>query len=143
LCAVGIGSVLVPFAAAVDDHQTRNADYLVERGAAVLLKQDDALATNLQGVLRDLLGHPARRLSMAEAARSLAKPDAAERIADIILEEAGTRDSGLGTRQQQEQEQKHMQADDSNGVARSAAAPLPPSPESRVPSPAASTGGVA
>nr|CCP39267.1 undecaprenyldiphospho-muramoylpentapeptide beta-N-acetylglucosaminyltransferase [Xanthomonas translucens pv. translucens DSM 18974] len=153
LCAVGIGSVLVPFAAAVDDHQTRNADYLVERGAAVLLKQDDALATNLQGVLRDLLGHPARRLSMAEAARSLAKPDAAERIADIILEEAGTRDSGLdgagtrdsglGTRQQQEQEQKHMQADDSNGVARSAAAPLPPSPESRVPSPAASTGGAA
>ncbi|WP_305119751.1 glycosyltransferase, partial [Xanthomonas graminis] len=153
LCAVGIGSVLVPFAAAVDDHQTRNADYLVERGAAVLLKQDDALATNLQGVLRDLLGNPARRLSMAEAARSLAKPDAAERIADIILEEAGTRDSGLdgagtrdsglGTRQQQEQEQKHMQADDSNGVARSAAAPLPPSPESRVPSPAASTGGAA
>jgi UDP-N-acetylglucosamine--N-acetylmuramyl-(pentapeptide) pyrophosphoryl-undecaprenol N-acetylglucosamine transferase len=35
LCAVGVGSVLVPFPAAVDDHQTRNAEYLVERGAAV------------------------------------------------------------------------------------------------------------
>lgn len=88
LCAVGVGSVLVPFAAAVDDHQTRNAEYLVQAGAAVLLKQDDALAEHLQPVLRDLLADPARRLAMAQAARGLAKPDAAERIADIILEEA-------------------------------------------------------
>ncbi|WP_421570387.1 undecaprenyldiphospho-muramoylpentapeptide beta-N-acetylglucosaminyltransferase [Stenotrophomonas sp. PD6] len=88
LCAVGVGSVLVPFAAAVDDHQTRNAEYLVERGAAVLLKQDDTLATQLQGVLRDLSEHPARRMQMATAARALAKVDAAERIADIILEES-------------------------------------------------------
>lgn len=88
LCAVGIGSVLVPFAAAVDDHQTRNAEYLVERGAAELLKQDDALATHLEGVLRALAATPARRLQMAQAARALAMTDAAERIADIILEEA-------------------------------------------------------
>ncbi|MCW4454198.1 undecaprenyldiphospho-muramoylpentapeptide beta-N-acetylglucosaminyltransferase [Flavobacterium sp. MXW15] len=88
LCAVGVGSVLVPFAAAVDDHQTRNAEYLVERGAAVLLKQDDALAANLQGVLRSLHDDSARRMAMAQAARALAKVDAAERIADIILEEA-------------------------------------------------------
>ena len=88
LCAAGVGSVLVPFAAAVDDHQTRNAEYLVEAGAAVLLKQNDALATDLQPVLATLLADPAQRLSMAQAARTLAKPDAAERIADIILEEA-------------------------------------------------------
>ncbi|WP_313347836.1 undecaprenyldiphospho-muramoylpentapeptide beta-N-acetylglucosaminyltransferase [Stenotrophomonas sp.] len=88
LCAVGVGSVLVPFAAAVDDHQTRNAEYLVERGAAVLLKQDETLATQLQGVLRDLSEHSARRMQMATAARALAKVDAAERIADIILEES-------------------------------------------------------
>lgn len=88
LCAAGVGSVLVPFAAAVDDHQTRNAEYLVERGAATLLKQDDALATNLQGVLRSLHEDPARRMAMAQAARGLAKVDAAERIADIILEES-------------------------------------------------------
>lgn len=86
LCAAGVGGVLVPFAAAVDDHQTRNAEYLVERGAALLLKQDDALAANLQAALPALAADPARRLAMAEAARSLAKPDAAERIADIILE---------------------------------------------------------
>ena len=83
LCAVGVGSVLVPFAAAVDDHQTRNAEYLVERDAAVLLKQDEALATTLAATLRDLAGDPARRLAMAQAARTLAKTDAADRIADI------------------------------------------------------------
>ncbi len=88
LCAIGVGSVLVPFAAAVDDHQTRNAEYLVERGAAVLLKQDETLATQLDGVLRDLSENSARRMQMANAARALAKVDAAERIADIILEES-------------------------------------------------------
>lgn len=88
LCAVGVGSVLVPFAAAVDDHQTRNAEYLVDRGAAVLLKQDETLAAHLEGVLRELSENSARRMQMANAARALAKVDAAERIADIILEES-------------------------------------------------------
>lgn len=88
LCAVGVGSVLVPFAQAVDDHQTRNAEYLVERGAAVLLKQDDALADSLATTLRQLAADGGRRLAMAQAARALARTDAADRIADIILEEA-------------------------------------------------------
>ncbi|WP_043290860.1 undecaprenyldiphospho-muramoylpentapeptide beta-N-acetylglucosaminyltransferase, partial [Pseudoxanthomonas spadix] len=88
LCAAGVGSVLVPFAAAVDDHQTRNARYLVEHGAAVLLKQDDSLGVQLQRVLAVLSADAPRRLDMATAARRLARPDAAERIADIILEEA-------------------------------------------------------
>ena len=138
LCAVGVGSVLVPFAAAVDDHQTRNAEYLVQAGAAVLLKQDDALAEHLQPVLRDLLADPARRLAMAESARLLAKPDAAERIADIILEEAGTRDSGLGTRKQQHKQESMHQ---SNQHDESRSAPAFPSPESRVPSPGTTQGG--
>ena len=88
LCAAGVGSVLVPFAAAVDDHQTRNAEYLVAHGAAVLLKQDAQLAVNLQGALRALAADPARRLAMAVAARELARPDAARRIAAIVLDEA-------------------------------------------------------
>ncbi|AKC87288.1 undecaprenyldiphospho-muramoylpentapeptide beta-N-acetylglucosaminyltransferase [Pseudoxanthomonas suwonensis] len=88
LCAAGVGSVLVPFAAAVDDHQTRNADYLVEHGAAVLLKQDPQLAARLQPLLLALAADPARRLAMARAARALARPDAAERIAAIVLEES-------------------------------------------------------
>jgi UDP-N-acetylglucosamine--N-acetylmuramyl-(pentapeptide) pyrophosphoryl-undecaprenol N-acetylglucosamine transferase len=85
LCAVGVGSVLVPFPQAVDDHQTRNAEYLVERGAALLLKQDDALASNLRGVLDELVRDPGRRFAMADAARSLARPDAADRVADAVL----------------------------------------------------------
>jgi UDP-N-acetylglucosamine--N-acetylmuramyl-(pentapeptide) pyrophosphoryl-undecaprenol N-acetylglucosamine transferase len=88
LCAAGVGSVLVPFAAAVDDHQTRNAEYLVEHGAAVLLKQDARLAANLLPLLRALAVDPARRLAMAGAARTLARVDAAARIAAIVLEES-------------------------------------------------------
>ncbi len=85
LCAVGVGSVLVPFPQAVDDHQTRNAEYLVDRGAARLLKQDDALAVNLRDVLAELAGDAGTRFAMADAARSLARPDAAERVADAVL----------------------------------------------------------
>ena len=85
LCAAGVGSVLVPFPQAVDDHQTRNAEYLVERGAALLLPQGDALAEELRVILAALAADPARRLAMAEAARALARPDAAERVADAVL----------------------------------------------------------
>jgi UDP-N-acetylglucosamine--N-acetylmuramyl-(pentapeptide) pyrophosphoryl-undecaprenol N-acetylglucosamine transferase len=85
LCAAGVGSVLVPFPQAVDDHQTRNAEYLVERGAALLLPQGDALAEELRVILAALAADPPRRLAMAEAARALARPDAAERVADAVL----------------------------------------------------------
>lgn len=87
LCAVGVGSVLVPFPAAVDDHQTKNAQFLVERGAAQLLPQSDALASHLTDTLRTLADRSALR-AMADAARALARPDAAERVADLVLEAA-------------------------------------------------------
>lgn len=86
LCAVGVGSVLVPFPQAVDDHQTRNAEFLVERGAAMLLPQGDDLATRLQVLLADLATDPGKRLVMATAARALARPDAAARVADAVLD---------------------------------------------------------
>jgi len=86
LCAAGVGSVLVPFPQAVDDHQTRNAEYLVERGAALLLPQGDRLAERLADALAALAADPARRLAMAEAARALARPDAAARVADAVLD---------------------------------------------------------
>ncbi|MGY4890805.1 UNVERIFIED_CONTAM: undecaprenyldiphospho-muramoylpentapeptide beta-N-acetylglucosaminyltransferase [Xanthomonas axonopodis] len=147
LCAAGVGSVLVPFAAAVDDHQTRNAEYLVGADAAVLLKQDDSLAVRLQQVLQTLLADPTRRLSMANAARTLAKPDAAERIADIILQEAGSGDgqppavqerAGLGIRNKQTHKQGSMQTS-VNGD-RSAQL-IATNPQSRLPNPGASAGG--
>ncbi|KEZ99532.1 UDP-diphospho-muramoylpentapeptide beta-N-acetylglucosaminyltransferase, partial [Xanthomonas vasicola pv. vasculorum NCPPB 895] len=136
LCAAGVGSVLVPFAAAVDDHQTRNAEYLVGADAAVLLKQDDSLAVRLQQVLQTLLTDPVRRLSMANAARTLAKPDAAERIADIILQEAGSGKSGMGNGQssEQPQEQTLMHADKRpDQVSVAAGAQLYTIPDSRLP----------
>jgi UDP-N-acetylglucosamine--N-acetylmuramyl-(pentapeptide) pyrophosphoryl-undecaprenol N-acetylglucosamine transferase len=88
LCAAGVASILVPFPFAVDDHQTRNAEYLVERGAAVLLPESHELAPRLANALREFAADRAALLGMAEAARRLAAPDAAERIAAIGLAEA-------------------------------------------------------
>ncbi|GAB3378799.1 undecaprenyldiphospho-muramoylpentapeptide beta-N-acetylglucosaminyltransferase [Lysobacter fragariae] len=90
LCAVGVGSVLVPFPQAVDDHQTKNAQFLVDRNAAQLLPQgSDAneLAQRLSATL-EILADRALLLPMAQAARALAKPDAAERVATIVLEQS-------------------------------------------------------
>ncbi len=88
ICAAGVASVLVPLPTAVDDHQTKNAQYLAQRRAAVLLKQDDALADRLAMTLRELSLDADKRLFMAEAARSLSKPDAADRVVDAVLEVA-------------------------------------------------------
>ena len=88
VCAAGLPSILVPFPQAVDDHQTRNAEYLVERGAAVLLKQSDALAGELQQHLAALAAAPDRMQAMGQAAKALSKPDAAERVADAVMEVA-------------------------------------------------------
>ncbi|KAB8313834.1 undecaprenyldiphospho-muramoylpentapeptide beta-N-acetylglucosaminyltransferase [Tolypothrix campylonemoides VB511288] len=85
LCAVGVGSVLVPFPQAVDDHQTRNAEVLVERGAARLQAQGADLGARLATELHALADRGVL-LRMAEAARALAKPDAAERVADAVIE---------------------------------------------------------
>ncbi len=87
LCAAGVGSVLVPFAAAVDDHQTKNAHYLVARHAARIAAQSPDLADKLIAHIEDIKDR-ATLLAMAEAARELAKPHAAEQVADIILENA-------------------------------------------------------
>lgn len=85
VCAVGVASVLVPFPQAVDDHQTKNAQFLVERGAARLLPQGEHLAAQLADTLSTLSSREALR-PMAEAARALARPDAASRVADLVME---------------------------------------------------------
>jgi UDP-N-acetylglucosamine--N-acetylmuramyl-(pentapeptide) pyrophosphoryl-undecaprenol N-acetylglucosamine transferase len=88
LCAAGVGAVLVPFPHAVDDHQTRNAEYLVERGAAILRPEGPQLADALASALADLAADRGVVLGMAEAARRIAAPEAARRIADACLAEA-------------------------------------------------------
>jgi UDP-N-acetylglucosamine--N-acetylmuramyl-(pentapeptide) pyrophosphoryl-undecaprenol N-acetylglucosamine transferase len=88
LCAVGVGAVLVPFPHAVDDHQTHNAAFLVERGAARLLPQVELSSQSLNQCLAGLLGDRSQRLAMAQAARACAHPDAADAVARACLEVA-------------------------------------------------------
>lgn len=85
LCAAGKPSLLVPFAAAADDHQRKNAELLVEAGAAAMLLQRDVTSDTLLVALRELLLDPQRRAAMASAAKSLARPGAVERIASIVV----------------------------------------------------------
>ena len=84
LAVAGVGSILVPFPHAVDDHQTRNARYLADRGAALLMPQKNLTPRALADVLRGLTR--AKLLEMARAARAAGKPDAATRVADYCME---------------------------------------------------------
>ncbi len=88
LCAAGVGSVLVPFPGAVDDHQASNAEWLRSRGGGVWLRQDDKLEEGLRQKLSSLLGDRAQLLELAQLARAAAYPNAAERVAEIALQEA-------------------------------------------------------
>jgi UDP-N-acetylglucosamine--N-acetylmuramyl-(pentapeptide) pyrophosphoryl-undecaprenol N-acetylglucosamine transferase len=88
LCAAGVGSLLVPFPGAVDDHQARNAEYLAERGGGEWFRQDNKLEASLRDRLRVLAGDRARLLALAQAARAAAFPQAAEHVAAIVIEEA-------------------------------------------------------
>ncbi len=85
LCAAGKPSLLVPFAAAADDHQRKNAEVLVEAGAAAMLLQRDVTPATLLEGLRGLLLDPERRAAMAVRAKSLARPGALERIAAMVV----------------------------------------------------------
>ena len=87
LAAAGVPAILVPYPHAVDDHQTRNAEAMVAAGAALLVTEGDDFVKRLGAVLDGFADH-SRLLAMAEAARTLAKPDAARRIADACLEVA-------------------------------------------------------
>jgi len=88
LAAAGLGSILVPFPHAVDDHQTFNAQGFVQVGAAELVQERDFNASRFAHRLQLLLGDRERLLAMAQAARKLAKPDAAAMIAQRCLEVA-------------------------------------------------------
>ena len=84
LSAGGMASILVPFPHAVDDHQTANARFLAERGAAILLPQTELTPQRLAELIASL-DRPAL-LKMAENARALGKPDAAKVVAQRCME---------------------------------------------------------
>lgn len=84
LAVIGRPSILVPFPAALDDHQSANATMLVEAGAAILAREAETDAAKLAGILGDLLSDGARCTRMAAAARQVARPDATAVLADLV-----------------------------------------------------------
>ncbi|MGB7932780.1 MAG: undecaprenyldiphospho-muramoylpentapeptide beta-N-acetylglucosaminyltransferase [Gammaproteobacteria bacterium] len=89
LAAAGVASILVPYPHATDDHQTGNARYLADAGAALLMPQSSLSDEWLSGMLSRFTGHREALLAMAHRARELARPDAARRVALLCLEAAG------------------------------------------------------
>jgi UDP-N-acetylglucosamine--N-acetylmuramyl-(pentapeptide) pyrophosphoryl-undecaprenol N-acetylglucosamine transferase len=86
LTAAGKPMVLIPLPTAADDHQRKNADLLARAGAAEMIEQKNLTGALIAERIAALVGDPARRAAMAEAARKFARPDAAKRIVDRALE---------------------------------------------------------
>ncbi len=86
LSAVGVASILVPFPFAIDDHQTANAEWLVNSGAAFLQVQHQLTVQKLKIMIMEFIENKALVLDMAIAARNNSKPKAAIDCADICLE---------------------------------------------------------
>jgi UDP-N-acetylglucosamine--N-acetylmuramyl-(pentapeptide) pyrophosphoryl-undecaprenol N-acetylglucosamine transferase len=83
--AVGRPAILVPYPHATADHQTANAKWLQQAGAATVLPDSELDAGRLMAEVGALLGDEARLEGMATSSRRLARPDAARRIADEVL----------------------------------------------------------
>ena len=85
LSAVGLPAILIPYPYAIDDHQTHNARYLAEAGAALLMPQTELTPERLALEMTTLYREPDRLQAIAEAALSLAKPEAARVVAEKCL----------------------------------------------------------
>ena len=84
LTTAGIGAVLVPLPTAPGDHQTANARVLERAGAAVIVPDNEFTADRLADELDAILGVPGRAEQMGKAAASLARPDAAAAVAEMV-----------------------------------------------------------
>jgi len=85
VAAAGLPSILVPYPHATADHQTANARYMESEGAAVVVPDDEIDGARLAHEVAALIGSPQRMRAMAAAARAVARPDAAQRIAREML----------------------------------------------------------
>jgi UDP-N-acetylglucosamine--N-acetylmuramyl-(pentapeptide) pyrophosphoryl-undecaprenol N-acetylglucosamine transferase len=83
LAAAGTPAILVPYPHATGDHQTSNARYFAEGGGAVVVDQHDL--AHVPALAEELLSDPTRLAHMSEAMRALAKPDAADVVADELV----------------------------------------------------------
>jgi UDP-N-acetylglucosamine--N-acetylmuramyl-(pentapeptide) pyrophosphoryl-undecaprenol N-acetylglucosamine transferase len=91
IAAAGAPAVLVPFPHAAGDHQTDNARWMADAGAAVVVADDELLGMRLRDTITALLSDPDRLRQMAEASESLARPAAARAVAAQVLEAGGSR----------------------------------------------------
>jgi UDP-N-acetylglucosamine--N-acetylmuramyl-(pentapeptide) pyrophosphoryl-undecaprenol N-acetylglucosamine transferase len=91
LAAAGRAAILVPFAGAADDHQTVNARAFEAQGAACVLEERTLGGEALAATLRRLVDAPGLITEMGAAARRLARPDAAARVADLLVGPGGAR----------------------------------------------------
>jgi len=89
LAAARRASLLIPYPFAVDDHQATNAAYLVEAGAADMIRQEELTGQRLASLIREASGNRKRLSEMGDRARAAARPDAARVIADWITGENG------------------------------------------------------
>jgi UDP-N-acetylglucosamine--N-acetylmuramyl-(pentapeptide) pyrophosphoryl-undecaprenol N-acetylglucosamine transferase len=85
IAVIGRPAILVPFAAATDDHQTANAQGLVQAGAAVLMAENALDAAALSDHIAAILGQPQRAEAMARHALAQGRPDATDRLAALVL----------------------------------------------------------
>ena len=85
ITAMGLPAILVPYPWAADDHQRRNAEILVEGGAAQMILDRDLAGDGLAAALSTLLGDREARAAMAARARALGRPDAARRVAEVCV----------------------------------------------------------
>ncbi len=85
LAVAGAAAILVPYPYAVDDHQSANARYLADAGAAVLVQQRDLDAERLGALLEERLSDRDALLAMAEKARALGRPEATALVTDLCL----------------------------------------------------------
>jgi len=88
--ALGKAAVLIPLASSAGNEQAHNARYLQDAGAAVAL-EGEVSPERLQKAVEPLLTDRAARTTMAQRARAFGRPDAAERLADVVLAAAGRR----------------------------------------------------
>jgi UDP-N-acetylglucosamine--N-acetylmuramyl-(pentapeptide) pyrophosphoryl-undecaprenol N-acetylglucosamine transferase len=89
LAVAGKAAVLVPFALATDDHQRTNARALEAAGAARVIEEKGLTGASLGRAVRELVDEPQRIVAMEDAARRIARPDAAARVADLLLPPGG------------------------------------------------------
>jgi UDP-N-acetylglucosamine--N-acetylmuramyl-(pentapeptide) pyrophosphoryl-undecaprenol N-acetylglucosamine transferase len=88
IAVIGRPSILVPLPGSLDQDQSANADILASAEAAMALSQPQFTPENLAAIITPMLSTPARLAAMAAAARKVAIPDAAERLADLVWKTA-------------------------------------------------------